>query len=492
MDTGATNDDGHHAQVITCTAFQNADIAGRIGLENIGNTCFMNTGLQCLSHLEPLTAYFLSGLYKREINRTSSWGCRGELAEAFAELQQQLWCSESTVYDPRNLHRKLSGFAPHLFEGFQQQDVQEFLAFCLDGLHEDLNRVLEPPPPTTQEEREEDMLNADEQSEEVAAAWAWLQHLERGKSFLVDLMQGQLRSSLTCSCCGYRSRQFDPFLYLSLPVANDMATVTDSLEKYLEHENLTGDEQWFCKKCNKKVDATKKIDLWKLPPVMILVLKRFEFNALRCRFEKINTLLRSPLTLDLSDYCSSPQLDGASYDIVGVANHVGTANAGHYTAACYVGNQWYKFDDATVRPCSPDVITEKAYVIFLVRESDECENLGNANCPSHHTTRLKRQTISSPQHWPHNLGKRSSFLENAIQKAQEHSPKQNTLASVEFDEAHRLDEDVYICSLPSLANFRQIQALDGNNIAPLVEKQPESACSRCLAGVGAFLRSCCL
>lgn len=497
MGKDVIDENGHHAHVIKCAAFNNADIAGRIGLANLGNTCFMNSGLQCLSHLEPLTAYFLSGLYKRELNRTNSWGCKGELAEAFAELQQQLWRSDSTVHDPQILHKRLSGFAPHLFESFQQQDVQEFLAFCLDGLHEDLNRVIEPPPATTEEEREEEERHADEQGEEVAAAWAWLRHLERGKSFLVDLMQGQMRSSLKCSRCGHRSRQFDPFMYLSLPVSQDMASVTDALEKYLEEECLSGDEQWFCKKCNAKVDATKKIDLWKLPPVMILVLKRFDFNPQKCCFEKNNTLLRSPLALDLSEYCSSQQLNGASYDIVGVANHIGTANGGHYTATCHVGNQWYKFDDTTVRPYADDVITDQAYVIFMVRETDECENLGNAESPSHHhTTMIKRQTITSPKLWPHKLATRSSFLAHAIEKAQEHnlanSPKRTSLASdAESDESDTLGAQC-ILALPTIADFRRRESHDEIHADLLVDKAPQSACASCLSGLGTFLRNCCL
>ncbi|CAE8712455.1 unnamed protein product, partial [Polarella glacialis] len=259
--------------VVRCSDFFDAQRAGRVGLANLGNTCFMNAGLQCLSHLEPLAAYFLSGSYKQDINHSSKMGRKGEFAEAFAELQLALWQTEQSHFKPKELRAKLAGFAPHLFENGDQQDVHEFLAFCLDGLHEDLNRVQVQPPPTTEQELEEDEKRAAHRDEEVAAALAWLRHLERGKSFLVDLMQGQLRSSLKCKQCGHQSKQFDPFLYLSLPVEFGMHKLTDALEKYLEEENLVGDEQWFCERCDAKVDATKKIDLWKLPPILILQLK---------------------------------------------------------------------------------------------------------------------------------------------------------------------------------------------------------------------------
>merc|ERR1719330_2198165 len=180
-----------------------APIGGQVGLRNLGNTCFMSAGLQCLCHLEPLTAYFLKGRFEEEVNFTNPLGCKGELAKAFAELQRSLWQQEQNIYDPRALHQKLMEFAPHLFENFEQQDVQEFLAFCLDGLHEDLNRVCKRPAPITDAQLKEDERLGAEHGEEFAATLAWYRHLERDKSFLVDLMQGQLRSSLTCHQCGH-------------------------------------------------------------------------------------------------------------------------------------------------------------------------------------------------------------------------------------------------------------------------------------------------
>merc|ERR1712072_1221623 len=85
----------------------------------------------------------------------------------------------------RSLRSKLSRFAPHLFEGSHQQDVQEFLAFCLDALHEDLNRVVKRPPPATREQEQEDERLIARNGDEFAAALAWMRYLERGKSYLV-------------------------------------------------------------------------------------------------------------------------------------------------------------------------------------------------------------------------------------------------------------------------------------------------------------------
>jgi len=260
------SDDGNTPSTTSRSA-----VAGTVGLRNLGNTCFMNAGLQCLSHIGPLSDYFLTGKFAEDVNRTSPLGCGGELACACA-FACAFWEGDAKSYNPAALHGKLAKFAPHLFEGFEQQDVQEFLAFCLDGLHEDLNRVaVKKPIDPKRQEQDQDLIRG--KSDEFVAALAWLRHLQTDKSFLVDLLQGQLQSSLTCTKCGHRSRRFDPFLYLSVPVTKHMSNVTDALQAYVAEEMLTGDERWHCEVCNKKVDARKKIDLWKLPPVLVLHLK---------------------------------------------------------------------------------------------------------------------------------------------------------------------------------------------------------------------------
>ncbi|TNM88939.1 hypothetical protein fugu_005193 [Takifugu bimaculatus] len=117
---------------------------GLCGLSNLGNTCFMNSALQCLSNASPLTEYFLNDQYEAEINRENPLGMRGEIAEAYADLVKQMWLSRSSYVAPRSFKTQVGRFAPQ-FSGYQQQDSQELLAFLLDGLHEDLNRVKKKP-----------------------------------------------------------------------------------------------------------------------------------------------------------------------------------------------------------------------------------------------------------------------------------------------------------------------------------------------------------
>ena len=117
---------------------------GLCGLQNLGNTCFMNSALQCLSNTLELTSYFCLQLHKRELNKTNPLGMEGKLALAYAELVQEMWLGSSSRTAPHELKRVI-GKRVSKFSGFGQQDSCELLTFVLDLLHEDLNRIVEKP-----------------------------------------------------------------------------------------------------------------------------------------------------------------------------------------------------------------------------------------------------------------------------------------------------------------------------------------------------------
>ncbi|PHU27926.1 Ubiquitin carboxyl-terminal hydrolase 9 [Capsicum chinense] len=189
---------------------------GLAGLSNLGNTCFMNSALQCLVHTPPLVEYFLQD-YTNEINRQNPLGMHGELALAFGELLRKLWSSGRTPVAPRAFKGKLGRFAPQ-FSGYNQHDSQELLAFLLDGLHEDLNRVKQKPYFETKD--------SDGRPDEEVANELWRYHRARNDSVIVDICQGQYKSTLVCPDCNKISITFDPFMYLSLPLPS---TVTRTM-----------------------------------------------------------------------------------------------------------------------------------------------------------------------------------------------------------------------------------------------------------------------
>ncbi|CAH2035036.1 unnamed protein product [Thlaspi arvense] len=190
------------------SAFGKRERRGLGGLQNLGNTCFMNSTLQCLAHTPPIVDYFLKD-YSEDINADNPLGMRGELALAFGELLRKLWTSGQNTVAPRAFKTKLARFAPQ-FSGYNQHDSQEMLAFLLDGLHEDLNKVKQKP---YIEAKDSDGRPDDEVAEEK-----WNYHKARNDSVIVDVCQGQYKSTLVCPDCGKISITFDPFMYLTLPL----------------------------------------------------------------------------------------------------------------------------------------------------------------------------------------------------------------------------------------------------------------------------------
>ncbi|KAG7395625.1 hypothetical protein PHYBOEH_003425 [Phytophthora boehmeriae] len=188
-----------------------AERRGKMGLRNLGNTCFMNSALQCLSHVELLTRYFLSNEYKKDVNRDNPLGTGGNLAAEYDALLKELWFGTVPSTSPASLKRAISRFAPQ-FSGFQQHDAQELLAYIIDGLHEDLNRVKHKPYTEVNE-------SDGSQDDAAVAKEAWKRHLLRNDSIFVDHVQGQFKSTVVCPVCSKVSITFDPFncIQLELP-----------------------------------------------------------------------------------------------------------------------------------------------------------------------------------------------------------------------------------------------------------------------------------
>lgn len=182
---------------------------GICGLSNLGNTCFMNSALQCLSNVRDLTDYFISEEWQEELNVANPLGMKGEIATSYAELIRNIWSGKYSHTVPRNFKLAVGRFAPQ-FSGYQQHDSQELLAFLLDGLHEDLNRIKKKP--------YIELKDNDDHTDLEAAKEAWGIYLKRNDSVIVDTFHALLKSTLVCPECDKISITFDPFCYLSLPL----------------------------------------------------------------------------------------------------------------------------------------------------------------------------------------------------------------------------------------------------------------------------------
>ncbi|XP_027434966.1 ubiquitin carboxyl-terminal hydrolase 2 isoform X1 [Zalophus californianus] len=331
---------------------------GLAGLRNLGNTCFMNSILQCLSNTRELRDYCLQRLYMRDLGHSSN--AHTALVEEFAKLIQTIWTSSpNDVVSPSEFKTQIQRYAPR-FVGYNQQDAQEFLRFLLDGLHNEVNRVTVRPKSNPE--------NLDHLPDDEKGRQMWRKYLEREDSRIGDLFVGQLKSSLTCTDCGYCSTVFDPFWDLSLPIAKrgyPEVTLTDCMRLFTKEDVLDGDEKPTCCRCRARKRCIKKFSIQRFPKILVLHLKRFSES--RIRTSKLTTFVNFPLRdLDLREFASE-NTNHAVYNLYAVSNHSGTTMGGHYTAYCRspVTGEWHTFNDSSVTPMSSSQVrTSDAYLLF--------------------------------------------------------------------------------------------------------------------------------
>ena len=224
---------GHHGQssynLDNFPLDKNENKHGLVGLNNLGNTCYMNTGLQCLSNCELLTKYFLEDYYKQYVNKDNPIGSQGEIVEKYSQLIHHLWYGNNECVSPIQF-KVAFGKNYNAFADFRQQDSQEFISYLLDVLHEDLNKVLKKPyvqakdlPPDISEE-EQFKIQKD-------------LYLCRNQSFIVDLINGFYKSTVYCpdEKCKNISKSFEPFNMIALSLVNEAQL--RKLEEFQNEEN---------------------------------------------------------------------------------------------------------------------------------------------------------------------------------------------------------------------------------------------------------------
>ncbi|KAI5537795.1 ubiquitinyl hydrolase protein [Trichomonas vaginalis G3] len=183
---------------------------GHVGLDNIGNTCYINSSLQVLAHTELLFQYFESGLWRRELNEQNPKGTGGIVAHQFAQLINDIWTKKQKVISPYDLKNSIGKFHPQ-FNNSQQQDSQEFLLCLLSDLSGDLNRV-------TKRCYIEGVVG-DGTNDNETADLAWKRHKLLFDSAIVDIFHGQLRTEVKCDECGNKKVVFDAYSSLSIPIS---------------------------------------------------------------------------------------------------------------------------------------------------------------------------------------------------------------------------------------------------------------------------------
>jgi ubiquitin carboxyl-terminal hydrolase 8 len=332
---------------------------GLSGLVNLGNTCYMNSAIQCLSNTPELTDYFLSKRFVNDFNKEKP---TSRLAKEWYKLLNGLH-EENCIVSPKSFHRAIVEVSNEsgIYFGFtNQNDVQEFLVFFIDGLHEALckeviitisGKVINPI----------DKMALDAMSE-------WKRYFKNNYSKIIELFYGQMVSRIFVDN-EVKSSNYSPICFFSLPMPNksgSQISLIDCFNEFTNPEHLTEDNQWK-NDDGEAFDAVKKIDIWDFPKVLIVCLKRFDNYG-----RKRNDLINFPVdNLDLTNYCVGYNKYKSHFELIGVCNHAGGAGFGHYYSYCkHKDGNWYEFNDRSVSQINEDrLVSNSAYCLFYRKKN---------------------------------------------------------------------------------------------------------------------------
>ena len=271
-----------------------------VGLNNHGNTCYLNSFLQSMF----MTPEFRSSVLKFNYNY-NTYGPKKDcipfqIQKLFARLQLKLRSAEET-------NDLITSFGWTQAQASEQNDIQELYHVLFDAIS------------------------------------------YTNEKYINDLFQSILSTNIKCKECNNISSHNELYIDFSLPIKKGKLVI-NSLEKSFECffgiEELIKDNQYKCEKCNKKVDAEKYFEIKSLPKILLIALNRFEYDYNKGLKKKINTPISIP-----DKITKIGNLDNLNYDLYGIIIHSGSAMSGHYFSLIKnfeKEKKWYKFDDRCV------------------------------------------------------------------------------------------------------------------------------------------------
>ena len=224
---------------------------GVCGGHNLGNTCYMNSSIACLSNCSELTAYFLTGKYKQSINKKNKQGLQGKLANAWYDLLKDYWETNTRTGNPSSVKSTVAKKVKK-FGGFGQQDSNEFMTEFLSLLNEDLNK-------SDKKEYKELKEKGKEETELECAKRFWELHLKRNDSIITDLFTGLLKSDVVCSECNFDNITFDPFSTLTLAIP-DYHYLSEKVSTHIDASFFYIPKYCIGKNCRIGIHIPKEIE----------------------------------------------------------------------------------------------------------------------------------------------------------------------------------------------------------------------------------------
>lgn len=381
------------------------------GLQNIGNTCYMDAVLQSLAHCDVLRKFIVDKIFVDDLQHNIVSKCKNsdELQDKLTNtITIQLFKLFNNMLDNQVVQpvefKNIISSKNNMFAGTQQNDAHELLNLIFDSIHEEnkseiqihinvqsdmycqhqlvlenfLNKI------NNSRDFDEKLVIIREYFEydkshqrEVInynGTNFWIRYVAKNFSVITQNMTGVFLSSIKCDECDNYSNTFEPFTSIQLEIPSDKQEITlyDCFDDFISSEQLHGENKYNCQKCDELTRSHKQITFWRLPNILVIQLMRFNTTGRSSR--KNNALVKYPRQLNLHKYVEDADSEDITYELSAVIHHGGGVQSGHYWACCNTDiHGWMNFDDSNVRKINEcefnnTVISDTGYILFYTKQ----------------------------------------------------------------------------------------------------------------------------
>ena len=361
--------------------FENINNFRKIGLENVGATCYMNATLQCFMNINSLTSYLLTKpIYEQIDSNNDLMG----LSRAYCHLLEKVWLDETVqnYYAPKEFKEVLSLKNP-LFQGINANDSKDLINFLLEVMNFELSRLN-----NTGNNNIKNIAMIDQSNMISVLENFRLNFTSNNNSIISQNFFFIMQTNTICSGCKMLKYNFQALFLIEFPLelvynyslnknypslnskGKKFVNILTCFEQYQLPNYFIGENQLYCNNCCQLKDANSENYFFSLPPVLVIILNRGKGKSFDCEVD-------FPEFLDLQNFVVYKK-SIYNYQLKGVISHLGESGmSGHFIAYCRnrIDNQWYCYNDATVTLCNnqkSDFMVGTAYILFY-------ESINNSN-----------------------------------------------------------------------------------------------------------------